>query len=202
MSLNYSSADILLTAGDILIAPLATALPSNTTVAYGAYASWVNWKHLGYTSVPLRITASSDLIELFVEQSTSPLKQKKDNERYVIDFSLSQFSDENLAILMAGTVTSTIAGPAQKALDKIAFGGSPNLVEYMLAIEGFRSDINNVSQPVRIFFYRGTIRLGGAVEFNKAGATVLPGQFTAQADSSKAKGIQIGEVQIITSAVT
>ncbi len=70
------------------------------------------------------------------------------------------------------------------------------------ALEGYRADSEGVEQPVRIFFYRGTIRINGSIEFAKAAGTTLPAQITALADPTKTQGAQLMEVQIVTDGVT
>lgn len=203
MADNFSSADVLVTAANILYAPLATALPDETTVEWNDFDSWpAGWEHMGYTATPARTTYSYDVFELNVEQSTAPIIQRKQNERAVTDVALSQFNGDNLALLLDGEVTTTAAGGSQKPFTKVVTGGATNLVEYMFALEGYRPDADGVEQPVRIFFYRGTIRVNGSIEFAKAAGTTLPAQITALLDSTKPQGAQLMEVHIVTGDVT
>lgn len=199
MSENFSTSDILVTAANILYAPLGTTLPDETTVAVNDFDSWPSgWVHLGYTASPARTTYTYDVFELEVEQSTSPAIQRKTNERAVTDIALSQFNGINLALLTDGTATDTAAGASQKAFTKVVTGGSPNLKEYMFALEGYRPDADGDPQPVRIFFYRGTIRVNGSIEFAKGAGTNLPAQITALTDSTKTVGEQLMEAHIVT----
>lgn len=203
MAENFSSSDVLVTAANILYAPLGTALPDETTVAANDFDAWPSgWVHLGYTATPARTTYTYNVFELSVEQSTSPIIQRKTNERAVTDIALSQFSAENLALLTDGTVTTTAAGASQKAYKKVVTGGSPSLKEYMFALEGIRPDANGNAQPIRIFFYRGTVRVNGSIEFAKGAGTNLPAQITALTDPTKTIGQQLLEAHIITSAET
>lgn len=204
MAENFSSSDVLVTAANILYAPKGTALPDETTVAWNDFDSWPSgWEHLGYTASPARTTYTYDVFELGVEQSTSPIIQRKTNERATTDIALSQFSADNLALVTDGTVTSTAAGASQKAFDKVVTGGSPNLPEYMFALEGYRpANTGGSEQPVRIFFYRGTIRLNGSIEFAKGAGTNIPAQITALTDPTKTVGAQLMEVHIVTNPAT
>ena len=199
MSENFSTSDILVTAANILYAPKGTALPDETTVAVNDFDSWPEgWVHLGYTASPARTNYTYDVFELGVEQSTSPAIQRKTNERAVTDIALSQFNGVNLALLTDGTATDTAAGASQKEYTKVVTGGSPNLKEYMFALEGYRpADSDGSAQPVRIFFYRGTIRMNGSIEFAKGAGTSLPAQITALTDSTKAVGAQLMEAHIV-----
>jgi hypothetical protein len=198
MAENFNAADVLVTAANILYAPLATALPDETTVAWNDFDAWTGWEHLGYTASPTTLNYSYEVFALPVEQSTSPVIQRKINEQATIDMVLSQFSDDNIALLTDGTITVTAPGASQKGFSKIVTGGSANLPEYMLALEGYRPADNGTPQPIRVFFYRTTIRLNGGIPFNKAGGTTLPAQATALLDSAKAVGAQLMEIHIVT----
>lgn len=202
MAENFNAQDVLLSAANILYAPLATALPDETTVLWNDFDAWTGWEHLGYTASPTTVNYTYQVFSLGVEQSTSPILQRKTDEQATIDMALSQFSAENLALILDGTVTTTAPGASQKGFDKIVTGGSPNLLEYMLALEGYRPSANGVAQPVRIFFYRATIRQNGAITFNKVGGTNLPVQATALLDSTKPVGSQLMEVHIVTAPAT
>ena len=195
----FNAADVLVTAANILYSPKGTALPDETSVDWNDITSWPDgWVHVGYTSAPARVTYTYDVFELEVEQSTSPIAQRKRNERAVTDFSMSQFNGDNLALLLDGTATDVAAGASQKGWTKVVTGGSPNLQEYQFALEGYRPDANGDEQPVRVFFYRAGIRINGSIEFAKANGTALPGQITALLDSTKTVGEQLMEVHIIT----
>lgn len=199
MAENFSTSDILVTAANILYAPKGTTLPDETTVPVNDFDAWPSgWEHLGYTASPARTTYTYDVFELGVEQSTSPAIQRKTNERATTDIALSQFNGKNLALLTDGTATDTAAGASQKAYTKVVTGGSPNLKEYMFALEGYRPDANGNAQPVRVFFYRGAIRVNGSIEFAKGAGTNLPAQITVLVDSSKPAGQGLMEVHIVT----
>src|SRR5687768_13577232 len=99
MAENFNAADVLVTAANILYAPLATALPDETTVAWNDFDAWTGWEHLGYTASPTTLNYSYEVFALPVEQSTSPVIQRKINEQATIDMVLSQFSDDNIALL-------------------------------------------------------------------------------------------------------
>lgn len=204
MAENFSTSDILVTAANILYAPKGTALPDETTVAVNDFDAWPSgWEHLGYTATPASTSYTYDVFELGVEQSTSPIIQRKTNERAVTDVALSQFNGRNLALLLDGTATTTAAGASQKAYTKVVAGGSPNLLEYMFALEGYRpADSNGSAQPVRIFFYRGTIRVNGSIEFAKGAGTSLPAQITALVDASKPSGQGLLEIHLVTNPAT
>lgn len=199
---TFNSDSVLLTAANILYAPLSTALPDETTVDWNSLGDWTGWTHLGYTATPARISYTYDVAESFVEQSTAPIKQSKTNERATVSLEFAQFDGDVLEILLDGTATDTAAGASQKAYTKVVTGGSTTLNEYMFALEGVRVDAAGNDQPVRVFFYRGTIRVNGDIQFAKANMTTLPAQITALLDSGKTVGQQLMEVHIVTAAAS
>lgn len=199
---NFSSDEVLVSEGNILYAPLATALPDETTVAWGAYDSWTSWTHFGYTTEPISFNYSYEEFSVDVQQSTSPLKRRKTSETMEISTTLAQFNGDVLALVTGGTNTDTAAGASQKAFSRVTGGGDTNLPEYMFAVEGYRVDDVGTKQPVRIFLYKGTITVNGDIPFDKAGVTGLPITITGLTDPDRAIGANLFEAQIVTAAAT
>ena len=199
---NFSADDVLVGEGNFLYAPLATALPDETTVAWGAYDSWTGWTHFGYTTEPLTFNYGYEEFGVDVQQSLSNLKRRKTSETLTISTTLAQFTGDILALVTGGTNTDTAAGASQKGFSRTVFGGDTNLPEYMFAVEGYRIDDVGTKQPVRLFIYKGTITLNGDTPFAKDGVTGLPITVSGLTDSDRAIGAQLGESQIVTSAAT
>lgn len=196
---NYSSASVIVSPVDVLYAPMGTALPDETTVAWRTFTGWhANWVHLGYTMTPTSMNYTYDVTEVSVEQVTSPIKRSKTNERVTFNLELAQFEGANLALILDGTNTPTAAGAGQKAFSRVVAGGSTTLNEYMFAIEGVRPDSAGTDQPFRIFVYRATIRANGDIQFAKANGTALPVIVEGLTDTTKTVGQQLLEVQIVT----
>lgn len=195
---TYTSDSVLVAEAAVLYAPLATALPDETSVAWNTFAGWTGWTMLGYTTVATEFSYSYDVFEVDVQQSLAPIKRRKISEVGSISTSLAQFEGALLALVLSGTNTTVAAGASQKAWDRVVFGGDPALDEYMFAIEGWREDSAGTKQPVRIFGYRGTITANGGIPFDKNAVTAIPIAINLLADSSKAVGAQLGEIHVIT----
>jgi hypothetical protein len=199
---SYTSDSVLVAEAAILYAPTGTALPDETSVAWNTFGSWTGWTMLGYTTQPTTFTYAYDTLQVDVQQSLAPIKQRKINESVVLASALAQFEGALLALVLSGTNVTTAAGAGQKGFDRVTTGGDPALTERMFAIEGWRQDSAGTKQPVRCFIYRGTITANGAVPFNKSAVTEIPITITGLGDSTKAIGANLLEWQIVTAPAT
>jgi hypothetical protein len=199
---NFSADDVIVGEGNLLYAPLGTALPDETTVGYGAYDSWTSWIHFGYTTEPITFNYSYDEFSVEVQQSLAPIKRRKTTESMVISTTLAQFTGDILALVTGGTNTDTAAGASQKGFSRVTTGGSSNIAEYMVAVEGYRIDDVGTQQPVRVFLYKATITASGDMPFDKAGVTGLPVTITGLTDPDRAVGSNLYEAQIVTAPAT
>lgn len=199
---NFNSDDVIVGEGNFLWAPLATALPDETTVAYGAYDSWTGWTHAGYTTDPITFNYAYDEFGVDVQQSLAPIKRRKTSESMTISTTLAQFSGEILALVTGGTNTDTAAGASQKAFSRVVGGGKSKIDEYMVAVEGYREDELGNLQPARLFLYKANITLSGDAPFDKGAATGLPITVTGLTDPDRAVGANLYEFQIVTAPAT
>jgi hypothetical protein len=195
---SYSSDSVLVAEAAVLYAPLNTALPDETTVAWNTFAGWTGWTMLGYTTQASTFSYSYDVFEVDVQQSLAPIKRRKTSETATISTALAQFEGEILALVLSGTNTNTAAGASQKGWSRVVTGGDPALDEYMFALEGWREDSGGNKQPVRIFVYRGTITVNGDIPFDKNAVTSVPVTINALADAGKSVGAQLMEIHIVT----
>jgi len=193
--------DILITPAKIWKAPVAEALPDETTVAFDA--SWGgNWVNVGYTLQPLTMSYDRTLFELEVEQVTGIVKRRVTKEMLMLETVLAEMTPENLQLAIGGTVTTTAAGASQVAFKDLDAGGDVQLDELAWGIEGFYEDATGVKFPVRLFVYKATAILNGQLSFAKAAAAGVPIQISAEADTSKAVGSQLIKFQRVTAAAT
>lgn len=193
-----TEADVLVSEARILYSPVGTALPDDTTVAYGAYASWTNWIELGYTLEPLTIAYDYDTFGVDVQQSTLQLKRRKISESLTASTTIAQLDGDHLALVLNGTNTDTAAGADQKAFSEVTFGGDTNLPEWQFGFEGYRPDSAGTKQPVRFFIHKANISLSGDLPFDKGAASGLPIEITALEDSTQDAGERLGVMHIIT----
>jgi hypothetical protein len=191
--------DILVSPARILYSPLGTALPDETTVAAGD--SWgASWTDLGYTLTPVALNYSMDTFELEVEQITNPIKTTRTKETVEIETTLAELTAANLKLAFGTStaITTTAAGASQHGFDLLKAGGEVVIPEYQWGFEGFTLDSSNRKLVKRIFLYRAVATLGGKVEFSKKAATGIPIKVMALADTAKAQGAQLLEVQLVT----
>lgn len=193
--------DILITPAKIWKAPVAEALPDETSVAYGA--SWGgNWENVGYTLEPLSMSYNRELFELEVEQVTGVVKRRVTKETLMMETTLAEATPDNLQLAIGGAVTSTSAGASQVAFEDLDAGGDVQLDELAWGFEGFYENASGTQFPVRIFVYKATAILNGQLQFAKAAAAGVPIQISAEADTSKSVGSQLIKFQRVTAAAT
>lgn len=192
-------ADILVSPVNIWQSPTGTAVPDETSVAFGAV--WgAGWVSLGYTTAPLAMKYDTSLFELELEQITSPVKGQKTKEALSFETTLAELTATNLklAIGSTSTITTTAAGASQHAYEEVNMGGEAILPEYQFGFEGYTLDASNRQLPIRLFIYRATFSLGGSLEFSKKAAAGIPIKITAWADTSKTIGQQLFKLYRVT----
>jgi len=194
-------ADILLSPATIWYAPVGEALPDETTIAYGE--AWGgNWDQFALTKTPVTLNRDVSTFDVFVEQTTVPLRRAITEEKMTIETQLAEFMGDALALVMGGTNTATAAGAGQVAYEKVVAGGEWTLPERAWGIEGKYIDADGDQFPVRLFLYRATVKLGGELSFQKGDYVGIPVQIEALGDTSKAIGAQLIEIHRVTAAAT
>lgn len=190
-------ANILITPAIIYRAPVGTALPDETSVAYGA--DWGGaWINVGYTLEPLAMAIDEQTFELEVQQVVNPVIQRRTKQIVTFETTLAETTGVNLALALDGSNSDTAAGVGQKAFSEIKMGGSTTITQYAWGFEGVRPDADGNDQPVRVFLYKGTCVTGGQVQMAKGEATGIPIKITALPDTSKSIGQQLMVIHIVT----
>lgn len=193
--------DILVTPAKIYRAPVATAVPDETSVAYGA--AWGGaWVDLGYTLEPVSLSYEAETFKLMVEQLTAPVRSVRQEETVSIETVLAEITGANLGLVLDGTVTTTAAGAAQTGYDAVEAGGSPAISEYAWGFEGYRLGASNVKLPVRVFVYRGVAVLNGQLTFAKSAGVGIPLRIEVLPDTEKVAGKQLLLIHNVTAAAS
>ena len=194
-------ADIIIAPATVYYAPVGEALPSLDTVQFGT--AWPgNWVNVGFTLTPVSLGYDQELFELEVEQITLPVKRLRTKEAAMIETNLAEITAANLNLTLDGTVTTTAAGASTRAKEIVKAGGKTAITERAWGFEGLLKLDGNIQLPVRVFFYKATAQLNGKLEFSKKAAVGIPLQVKALADTSKAAGNQLVEIQRATAKAT
>jgi len=199
-----ANADILIGPGRLYRAPVATANPDESTVAFGTAwgGSWVDMGDLIEGS-PVTLSLAEEFTKVFTEQSTAPANAVRTRREPMIKCTLAEHSIANMAVVLDGTATATpAAGGGQKGYSEIPFGAAPDVDLYKWGIEAYRKDADDTKQPVRWFFHRGYLRMSGDTEYAKQNPTGVPVEITVLRDSSQSAGEELGILQIVTAAAT
>jgi hypothetical protein len=194
-------ADILITPAAVYLAPYGEAQPSINTVFYGV--AWAgNWVNMGYTMEKVSLMRKVTDYELEVEQITLPVSRLLTKEEYTIETTLAEQTGANMSKMLGGTLTTVAAGTNIRASETVTAGGNPAFTLYTVGFEGFYIGANSVKLPVRVFLYRCTVTLGGALEFTKNKGAGIPVQFKALADTTLTANNQVIKWQKVTAKGT
>jgi len=105
--------------GKVLVAPVGTAVPADTTTAWNA-----SFLDLGYASEDgISITPSLDTEDLMGWQSAYPLRRVVTGSGLEISFTCMQANSDTLALFFNGTVTTgTLPVPVAPSVQERALG--------------------------------------------------------------------------------
>lgn len=198
-----ADADILIGPGRLYVAPVSTANPDETTVAYGV--AWGgSWVDLGdfVEGSGIALTLKEDMFKARTEQSTVTKNVVRVMRELIVKGKLAEHSVTNMAYVLDGTADTTAAGPAQKGYSDIPFGSNSDVNFYKFGIEALRKDANDNNQPVRWFLHKGYFRLAGDVQYSKSGMAGVPIEIEILADGTQSAGEELGILQIVTAAAT
>lgn len=171
-----TASNILKTGATLYYAPVGEALPDETTVALGA--AWGgNWERVGYTEDGVTLGYSDTRHRVEVEESLIAVKEVRIAEEMVVETTLAETTAEYLVLLIGGgAVSTTAAGASQKAYEQVGLGNEGTPQEYSIGLEGTFVAADGVEHPVRWFFDRVTLSLGGEMKYSRRSAdhTTLP----------------------------
>lgn len=196
--------DVILGPGKLYRAPVATANPDESTVAYGAAwgGAWVDMGDFPEGS-PITIGLDESVYKVYSEQSTVAQAVTRTRRETLVKGSLLELSVANWAIALQGTAeTTAAAGGGQKGYTEIPFGAQTDVTLYKWGIEALRVDSANANQPIRWFFHKGFFRMTGEVQYAKTKESVLPFEISVIGDSTQTANEELGILQIVTSAAT
>lgn len=193
-------ADILYGPVSIWYAPVGESLPADSVAVEADWGG--NWKKIAYTKAPLSMNYEIDELEIMVEQELTAVKRVKTGERAMFETVLAEVTSAYLALATSGTATTTAAGAGQVGKDELVVGGGITLDEYAWGFEGQYVSSDGTFFPVRLFIYKATAMLNGALEHGKESYAGIPLQVKALVDTTKAKGSKLFKFQRVTVAAS
>lgn len=177
------------------VAPEGTAFPDETTIAAGAAwgGAWARW---GFTKEPLKLAYEDEEHDINVEEFLAALGRKKIGEESSMETVLSELAGDYLKYAMDGALTTTAAGAAQKGFEELLVGNDSEKTVYTVGFEGIRYNATGVALPIRIGYWRCTLRLNGELEFSRRSDdhSGVPLQVKALANTTTGRLIWINRV--------
>ena len=186
--------DIIVSPAVVWVAPYGEAVPADSVAAGIAWGG--NWVKLGYTKSPLSCLYETDEVEIMVEQVLGPVKRQKTSEHLTLETNLAELYADGLAYA-GGTVSATAAGAGQVGKEELDIGDEAALIEYAFGFEASYVDEDGATFPIRVFVWKATAKINGALEFAKADSTAIPLQVKALEDTTLSVGQRLFQLQKI-----
>lgn len=194
-------ADIILGPAKVWYAPVGEPYPDENDVGYGE--DWGGeWTPFGFTKAALSINYEYETFKAMVQEALGPVKKRKTSEELTAETTLAEVTADNLALGTEGTVTQTAAGPGQAQKEELEAGGTFTLTPYTFGFEGLYETDDGEQFPVRFFIHRGTVSLGGALEFGKEDYPGITLHIEADEDLSRPIGKRLFKFQRVLAAAT
>lgn len=199
-----SVSNLMLSHAWVYFAPVGEAFPSNDTIEFNE--AWGgNWVRLGWTKTPVKLNYAQDIVSYEVEQVLSPILNRRQGEKATIETELAEIIGTNLNLAIDGTLTTANAGASTRATETLTVGGKIGITEYTWGLEGLIKNDGaaaNIPLPMRVFFYKGTAEINGALEFSRKSMGGIPFKVNAVADPSRTVGDQLMRIVRVTGKTT
>ncbi|PYJ11276.1 MAG: hypothetical protein DMF06_03430 [Verrucomicrobia bacterium] len=196
-----AQSDVLVSGAFIYIAPEDTNPPDETTVSAGE--DWAGaWDYMGLTLAPLTLNVNTTEFNVDVQQLSTPILSAITAEELTLQTTLAELTAENLQLVFGGNITTTPAGAAQAGYKELKAGGRTQRTVYTLGFEGKTPLASGTLVPVRFFFHRVQISLGGNMNFDKGAATGVPISAKVLSDDAQADDEKLFIFQRITAVQT
>lgn len=196
-----AQSDILVSGAWLWYAPEGEANPDDTTVEVGD--DWGgNWSWLGLTTSPLTLNQATTEFSVDVQQLSTPILSAITSEDYTLATDLAEMTAENLQLLFGGNIVTTPAGAAQTGVIDLKFGGRTQRTVYKIGFEMKHALANGTLLPLRIFFHRVQMSLGGDIAFDKGAVAAVPLSIKVLSDDSQAENEKLAHWQKVFATVT
>lgn len=176
--------EILSGVGTLYVAPVGTAFPGVETTP-GA-----SWTELGNTQDGVTVTVGQAIVEIRADQATGPKKAIRSEESLLVATNLLEGTLENLAKVLAQTVTDTAPGSGTIGHRKIGLYRGSAVQTYSLLFKGERMSAYGETYPAQFEVPVGYFAGDHGLAFKKDAATVIPVEFRALEDPNASADVE------------
>ena len=197
---NPTAANILKSKAILYIAPAGETLPDETSIdvdeAWGG-----NWARVGYTKTPTVLVLEEEQFDVEVQEILMAIDRVAIKQTARFETTLAEVTAEYIALLLGGTPATTSAGAGQKGYEQLDVVSRFLLTKYVVGLEGSRL-VSGVAQPVRFYFPRCTLMVGGEIEFSQKTSDYsgLPIQISALGNDAGTAWFQMQRVTAAASS--
>ena len=192
--------NILIGPGKVYSGDPNTALPDESTVAYGA--SWGgSWSELGLlmNGAGVSMQHSVTMKKVMADGYILALKRVPTEREVGFGFSLLEYTPANLQYVFPDSdLMETAQAAAQKAFADLTIAAGQDNPSYAVGIEAFRLDSTGAKQPVRWRLYEASIEPSGETPFQQGSEATLPVVCMALHNDDSGK---VAQLQYVTSPV-
>ncbi len=196
-----AQSDILVSGAWLWFGPEGEPEPDDTLVGVGD--DWGgNWEWLGLTTTALTLNQTTTEFSVDVQQLSTPVLSAITSEEYTLGTDLAEMTAENLQLLFGGNIVTTAAGAAQTGVIDLRFGGRTQRTVYKVGFETKHALPNGTLLPLRVFFHRAQMSLGGDVAFDKGAVAAIPLSIKVLSDDSQAESEKLAHWQKVFATAT
>jgi hypothetical protein len=153
----------------IYIAPVGTAAPTDASTAPAA--AWTTLGYLSEDGVTFGTSTNSENITPW--QSRSPVRTIITSRELTVDFTMLEFSAQNVALYFGGETPTETAGAFSMTVRS-----DSDVVNHAILV-----DVKDGDNVVRYHFPRATLSEAGDIEITQSGAVGLPVTLMAMDDA-------------------
>lgn len=196
-----AQSDILVSGAWLWFGPEGESDPDETTVGVGD--DWGgNWEWLGLTTTALTLNQATTEFSVDVQQLSTPILSAITSEDYTLATDLAEMTAENLQLLFGGNIVTTPAGASQVGVIDLRFGGRTQRTVYKIGFEMKHALADGTLLPLRIFFHRVQMSLGGDIAFDKGAVAAVPLSIKVLSDDSQDENEKLAHWQKVFATVT
>jgi len=190
--------NIVISAGDLFVAPAGTTRPTPNLGFKGVWPD--GWRYMGLTSDASEINIEREFMDKMVEQAMGKVGSEVVGETLTITTTLAELTMQNLQLVWGGEFTDVAAGVGTTAYERLRGGGSGCSQTMLWGFEAsYLKESTCTRYPIR-FFCLGEGAKGGGLGFKKGEQVGIPFTVSGSHDISLPEGIQLFEMYKVTGA--
>lgn len=196
---TYKKAEnIVISAGELFVAPIGATLPSPNLGFKGVWPD--GWRSMGFTADSITINVEREFLDKMVEQVMGKIGSEVIGETLTVTTTLAELTMQNLQLVWGGEFTDVPASVGNVGYERLRGGGSGCSATLQWGIEAsYLKESTCQRWPIR-FFCIGEGGRGGEVAFKKGEQVGVAFTISGSHNTALPEGIQLFEMHKITAS--